>query len=241
MQRLLAALKGAAPFAAVCAAGFVLAYAVMFVVLPTGDAAAAPRVPDLVGLPVDSARRLLEQSGYAVRLGTPIPHATAPEGSVLAQAPAAGQAEPAGAAVSLTISAGNRRAVVPPVLGMPQEDAARALERVGLTLDGIEERPSSLARGTVLDARPVPGALVGLPGGVTLILSAGPAEVVVPDVLGEDLAVARAQLVQVGLVPDSVGAEPLAGAAVGSVVSQAPVAGAMVPTGTKIRLTVSSP
>lgn len=241
MPRLVAALKAALPFVSVLVAGFALAYAVMFVVLPAGDASATPRVPDLVGLPVDSARRLLERAGYAVRLGAPIAHATTPEGHVLAQAPAAGQEEPTGAAVSLTISAGNRRAVVPPVLGLPQEEAARALERVGLGLDGIEERPSSLARGTVLDARPVPGALVGLPSGVTLILSAGPAEVVVPDVLGQDLAVARAQLTQVGLVADSVGAEVLAGAAAGSVVSQAPVAGAMVPTGTKIRLTVSSP
>lgn len=241
MSRVVSALKGIAPFAAVLVAGFALAYAVMFVVLPTGDAAAAPRVPDLVGLPVDSARTLLERVGYAVRVNAPIPHATAPEGRVLAQVPAAGREEPAGAAVSITVSAGNRRTIVPALLGLPQEEASRALERVGLSVGGLEERPSALARGTVLDARPVPGALVGVPGSVTLIISGGPSEVVVPDVLGQELAVARAQLEQVGLVADSVGAEPLAGTAPGSVISQAPVAGAMVPSGSKIRLTVSSP
>jgi serine/threonine-protein kinase len=240
-ERLAGALRAALPFAAVTVAGFGLAYAVMFVLLPAGDAAAAPRVPDLVGLSVDSARTLLERAGFAVRLNAPIPHATTPEGHVLAQAPAAGREEPVGAAVSLTVSAGNRRTLVPALLGLPQEEASRALERVGLAVGGVEERPSSLARGTVLDARPVPGAMVGVPGTVTLILSAGPSEVVVPDVLGQELAVARAQLEQVGLVADSAGAEPLAGAAPGSVIAQAPVAGAMVPNGSKVRLTVSAP
>ncbi|MCU0623390.1 MAG: PASTA domain-containing protein, partial [Gemmatimonadaceae bacterium] len=67
-ERLAGALRAALPFAAVTVAGFGLAYAVMFVLLPAGDAAAAPRVPDLVGLSVDSARTLLERAGFAVRL-----------------------------------------------------------------------------------------------------------------------------------------------------------------------------
>jgi serine/threonine-protein kinase len=240
-QRVGGLARAVAPYVVVTAAGFALAYAVVFVLLPAGDATAAPRVPDLVGLPMDSARRLLERAGFAVKLQSPVPHATMPEGHVLAQAPAAGREEPVGAAVSLTISAGNRRALVPALLGLPEAEASRALERVGLSVGDVEERPSSLARGTVLDARPVPGAMVGVPGTVTLILSAGPSEVVVPDVLGQDLAAARAQLEQVGLVADSAGAEPLAGSVPGSVIAQAPVAGAMVPNGSKVRLTVSTP
>lgn len=241
MARVLGALRAAAPFVVTAVAGFVAAYAALFVLLPSGDAAAATRVPDVVGVSLDSARRALEGAGYAVRVNAPVAHATTPEGHVLAQTPAAGAAEAVGAAVSLTVSAGNRRTTVPALLGMPQDDAARALERAGLTVDGVEERPSALARGTVLDARPVPGAMVPVPSGVTLILSGGPAEVVVPDVLGQDLAAARAQLEQLGLAADSAGAEPLAGAAAGSVVSQAPVAGARVPNGSKVRLVVAAP
>jgi eukaryotic-like serine/threonine-protein kinase len=241
MSRVGEMIRAAVPFVATTAAGFALAYAALFVWLPTGDAAETVRVPDIVGTPLDSARRALEGLGYAVRVNVPVAHATIPEGYVMAQAPAAGTAEPVGAAVSLTVSAGNRRTTVPALLGMPQEDATRALERVGLQVAGLEERASALARGTVLDARPVPGALVAVPGGVTLILSGGPAEVVVPDVLGQDLSAARVQLEQLGLVADSAGAEPLAGAAAGSVISQAPVAGARIPNGTKVRLTVATP
>jgi serine/threonine-protein kinase len=241
LGRVGAGLRAAMPYVASTAAGFVLAYAALFVVLPSGDAAAATRVPDVVGVSLDSARRALEAAGYAVRVNVPVAHATIPEGHVLGQAPAAGAAEAVGAAVSLTVSAGNRRTTVPALLGMPQEDATRALERAGLSVDGIEERPSALARGTVLDARPVPGAMVPVPGGVTLILSAGPAEVVVPDVLGQELAAARVQLEQLGLLADSAGADALAGAAPGSVIAQAPVAGARIPNGSKVRLTVASP
>lgn len=241
MSRIGLALKAAVPYVATIAAGFVLAYAALFVWLPSGDASAAVRVPDVVGTPLDSARKALERAGYAVRVGVPVAHATVPEGDVMAQVPAAGAAEPVGAAVSLTVSAGNRRTTVPALIGLPQDDASRALEKAGLQVAGLEERASALARGTVLDARPVPGAMVAVPSGVTLILSGGPAEVVVPDVLGQDLSAARVQLEQLGLLADSAGAEALAGAAAGSVISQAPVAGARIPSGSKVRLTVATP
>lgn len=240
-SRLGAAIRAIVPYLAVTVAGFALAYAVMYVVLPTGEAIAAPRVPDVVGIPLDSARQLLEREGFAVRVGSTLPHATVAEGHVLSQSLAPGAEQPQGTAVSLTVSAGNRRTTVPALLGLSQADAVTELQKVGLELAGVEERPSMLARGTVLDARPVPGALVPVPGSVTLIVSVGPAEVAVPDVLGQDLAAARAQLEQLGLVADSIAAEPLSGSVPGSVIVQAPVAGALVPAGSRIRLTVSAP
>lgn len=239
--RLVSALRGALPFAMVTVAGFAAAYSAMYVLLPAGTAEAAPRVPDVVGLPVDSARKLLEGRGFAIRIGASIAHGSVPEGHVITQSVEAGRESPEGSAIGLVVSAGNRRAAVPPVLGMSQDEAVLAVQGAGLEVGGVEQRASSLARGTVLDARPVPGALVRLPGVVTLIVSGGPSEVSVPDVLGQDLAAARAQLEQLGLVADSVGAEPFAGAAAGSVVAQAPVGGANVPAGTRIRLTVATP
>lgn len=236
-----AILAGLAPFAAALAAGFVLAYAAMYVLLPGGDATRVPRVPDLVGLPVDSARRLLERAGFAVQAPPPVPHPTVREGVVVTQVPAAGREADPGSAVSLVVSAGNRRAMVPALLGLPTEAAVAALARVGLEPGGVEQRPSALARGIVLDTRPVPGTTVAMPGPVTLIVSGGATEVEVPDVLGLDLDAARAQLEVAGLVADSAGSQALAGAAPGSVISQAPEAGAAVPGGSRVRLVIARP
>lgn len=234
-------IRGFAPYAGALAAGFVLAYGAMFVLLPGGDASRVPRVPDLVGLPLDSARRLLERAGFAVQAQPPVPHPTVREGVVLTQAPAAGRSAEPGSAVSLGVSAGNRRAVVPALLGLAREAAAAALTRSGLEAGSVEERPSALARGTVLDTRPAPGTTVAMPGPVTLIVSGGAMEVTVPDVLGLDLEAARAQLEVAGLVADSAGSQALAGAAPGSVISQAPEAGAAVPGGSRVRLVIARP
>lgn len=234
-------LRALVPYLAVTASGFALAYALMYALLPGRDAGRVPRVPDLVGLPIDSARTLLERAGFAVQAQPPVPHPSAREGTVIAQAPAAGGEAAAGSAVSLTTSAGDRRATVPALLGLTREAAVAALARVGLEAGGVEQRPSALARGTVLDTRPVPGTMVAMPGQVTLIVSGGPVEVEVPDVLGLDLEAARAQLEVAGLVADSAGSQALAGAAPGSVISQAPEAGAAVPGGSRVRLVIARP
>jgi serine/threonine-protein kinase len=241
VQRLLAGLRALAPYALVTIAGFGLAYSVLYVLLPSGAAAASPRVPDLVGLSLDSARTRLEQLGYAVRANPPIPHPTIAEGVVIAQSPSPGTEDPSGSAVTLTISAGNRRTTVPGLIGLPREDAESLLTQAGLAAGEIEERPSALARGTILDTRPVPGAVIGVPGSVTLIVSGGPAEVIVPDVLGQDFAAARTQLEQLGLTADSAGAEPSSSVPPGSVISQAPDAGTKIPSGAKVRLIVATP
>jgi serine/threonine-protein kinase len=243
MNRFTAAVRSFVPYLLVSLAGFVVAYSAVFVWLQPSAAAAAAqtRVPDVVGMSADDAAKALEKAGYAVRPGTPVPHPTIGEGKVIAQTPAPGSEEPQGAAVSLTVSAGNRRAVVPALIGLTRDSAERELVKVGLTLGEISERPSALARGTVLDSRPVPGALVGVPSAVGIVLSAGAAEVLVPDVLGQDISAARAMLEQLGLVADSAGVDRVKDAPAHSVVAQAPDAGAKVPNGTKVRLTLAAP
>jgi serine/threonine-protein kinase len=76
---------------------------------------------------------------------------------------------------------------------------------------------------------------------VDVVVSAGAAEVQVPDVLGLGYDAARAALEQLGLVADSAGTDAVPGALARSVVAQAPDAGARVPNGTRIRLTIAAP
>jgi serine/threonine-protein kinase len=233
--------KRALPYALAMGIGFVTSYAAMYAWLAPQAADAAPSVPDLVGRPADAARAEAATLGYTVTIGTPVPHPTIPEGVVIEQRPAAGAREASGTSITLVVSAGNRRTAVPAILGLSKDEAVASLEAVGLSVGSVVGRASALGRGTVLDARPVPGTMIGLPGSVTLIVSEGPLEVVVPDVLGDDFALAKALLAQVGLEADSAGVEILADVPPRSVTEQRPGPGVRVPSGTRVRLTLAVP
>jgi len=74
---------------------------------------------------------------------------------------------------------------VPRVLGLPEAEARRNLTDLGLRprLDGARESPD-VPRGAVLWQDPPPEMVVPPGTSVQLVLSAGPAPVTVPDVVG---------------------------------------------------------
>ncbi len=74
---------------------------------------------------------------------------------------------------------------VPRVLGLPEAEARRTLANLGLRprLDGDRESPD-IPRGAVLWQDPPPEMVVPPGTSVQLVLSAGPAPVTVPDVVG---------------------------------------------------------
>jgi beta-lactam-binding protein with PASTA domain/predicted Ser/Thr protein kinase len=73
---------------------------------------------------------------------------------------------------------------VPSLVGQQQAQAEAALERVELT-PRVERQPSNEPPGTVIDQNPNAGATVEEGAEVTLVVSAGPRTVPVPDVTGQ--------------------------------------------------------
>lgn len=225
---------------AVAAAGFLAAYlAVAFVVLPDDVALGDVMVPGVVSLTQADAERRLTALGLTVTLGESRFSADAPKSTVLAQTPAAGTVVAPGSAVTLDVSAGQQRATIPPVLGLSREDAERALARAGLAVGQLSEQPSDSARGLVLDSQPSEGQVVPLGTRVDLAISAGPAELVMPDVVGRDLESATTLLAQLGLATAPPEYDATSTLPRGTVVSQTPAAGASVPAGTSITLRIA--
>ena len=89
---------------------------------------------------------------------------------------------------------------VPRVLGLTRADAGRELQKAQLLVrdSGVEFHPTAPA-GTVIWQDPPPG--VDAPSGtrVTLVTSAGPSKVAVPDVTGYDAGMAQQILTAAGL------------------------------------------
>lgn len=225
---------------AMAAGGFLLAYLlVAFVVLPDDVALGDITIPGVVGLTQADAERRLTGLGLKVTLGEARFSADAPKSTVLAQTPPAGSVVAAGTSVALDVSAGQQRATIPSLVGRSTEDAERELKKAGLQLGQLQEQPSDSARGLVLGSNPSDGQVVPLGTRVDLMVSAGPSQLTMPDVVGRDYDSAAAFIAQLGLVAAPADYDSDSTLPRGTVVSQSPAAGTAVAAGTTVTLRVA--
>ena len=113
-------------------------------------------IPAIAGLGKDDAVALLRQMGFSVRLRQVFN--SAPEGKVLGMDPKAGTQVPMPGVVTLTLSAGPPKVLVPGVVALSQADARARLQAVGLRLGTITYDPTSAEpAGVVLTQNPVSG------------------------------------------------------------------------------------
>lgn len=212
---------------------------VAFVIFPDTGPAPSVLVPPVVGMPFADAEAKLKAVGLKASLGESRPSNTAPRRYVLGQTPAAGTEVEPNVAVMLDVSAGQLRATVPRLAGMTREDATAALRNVKLEAGEVIERPSAEARGTVLSSQPDAGQVVSQGTEVQLVLSAGPSELLMPDVTGRELYEVRAMIEQLGLRVARTDYDSTSVLPAGLVLSQQPAAGTPVTVTDLITLRVS--
>lgn len=230
------------PYVIAAVGGFLLAYLIVaFFVFPAGVIPEDVRVPNVVGLTVAEATRQLEQVGLKPERGEQRFHNAAPKGTILDQKPPADSREAPGTKVSLIVSSGQRYGTIPGVIGMSRELALNALEVAGFEAGEVSERPSNEPRGAVIDSRPRPGTQAPMPTTVSLVISAGPTTIIVPDVVGRPVSEATIFLRQVGLAVGEIsyasGGNAIADASA-VVSSQTPPAGSQATAGSRVNLVV---
>jgi beta-lactam-binding protein with PASTA domain len=158
-------------------------------------------------------------------------------GFVISQNPVAGVTVPIGSAVDLVVSAG--QPVVPDVVGMTEADANSAVTSLGLAVGtATYEYSDAVAAGLVINQNPVAGTSVPTGSLVDLAVSLG--QPVVPDVVGQteadaNTAITAVDNLTVGVVTHEYSDTVSAGLAI----SQNPVGGTSVPTGSSVDLAVS--
>ena len=192
-------------------------------------------VPPVVGQTLDQAQERLDRAG----LGVEVKRRTdqAPRDFVFEQSPNPGQRVEKDSVVTLFVSNGPTTVRVPDVLGVDHADARRRLRRAQLRPDVERESSTKVPEGTVIRTDPGPGRLVERDSSVTLVVSSGPGEVVVPNVVGEDQENAVDSLRGEGLGPivrQRSSSEP-----VDTVVDQLPAAGQRVDEGSSVTIFVS--
>ena len=145
---------------------------------------AAPRslvlLPNVVGRTYEEAEAMLVTAGFSVDEPIYVPNDNLAIGLVAEQSIPSRAERPAGTVVTLTVSAGRGEVEVPRLVGQTVIDARVTLARLEL-LDLVErEFSTEFSEGTVI--RTSPDATQSTPRGsvVTLVVSDGPEELVVP-------------------------------------------------------------
>lgn len=211
-----------------------------------------PAVPLPNGFTSVSALKLMTQgeaeaeiaaSGFMLGQVTLQNHPTIPAGLVLDHT--IGSLDPAVTPVDIVVSSGPAGTVlvaVPGVVGLTQAAAEAAISNAGLVSSVTTAFSDTVAVGNVISQSPAAGAEAAENSTVSIVVSAGPAPVVisVPDVVGLNQAAAEAAISGAALVVGNVTTASSATVPAGDVISQNPAAGTEVGEGATVDLVVSS-
>jgi serine/threonine-protein kinase len=203
----------------------------------TIDTSKTVTVIDVGGLLQGNAVLKLQQQGLGAKV-VPVPSDTVLKGFVISQSPTPGTKRAKGFAVTLQVSSGKPRTVVPTTLiGETLQQAESDVAHAHLTYRQRSVPSKSVPSGSVTATHPTPGTTVLEGTVVTLNVSTGPKEIPVPDVVGDPYQNGVGALEGQGFKTvrrDVSSAEPD-----GNIVAESPSAETSVAVGTTITLSVS--
>ena len=196
-------------------------------------------VPAVVGLPQAEAEQVLRDAGFTVK-STPRETDEAAPGTVVEQSPAADELAPPGSEVEIFVAVEVGTVLVPDVIGDPLAQAQAAIQEAGLRFDEASEAPSSsIPVGAVISTDPGAGTTVQRDRSIGIVVSTGPEQAEVPNVVGQTEQSAIDALRERGFAPQVQPETVAAGDPnVGRVIRQDPAGGQSVDAGSPVAVVV---
>ena len=143
--------------------------------------------------------------------------------------------------ITAAFSASSMLVAVPNVIGETQAAASMAITGAGLVVGAVTQRSSNtVASGDVISESPAASTNVASGSAVNLVVSTGPMQVAVPNVVGQTQAAATTAITGAGLVVGTLTWQSSSTVASGYVISESPAGGANVASGSAVNLAVSS-
>jgi serine/threonine-protein kinase len=205
--------------------------------ITVSSGAAGRPVPDVTGALVGDAEYALHHEGFQFTTSQQ-PSTSVKSGHVISTNPGVGSIAQRGTVVTLSVSSGAPRVALVDVVGLQYSNAQSVLLADGFLVNRVKVA-SSLPAGQVISEKP---ATAKAPEGstVTLTVAKTPTTATVPGVAGDTQAAASTALTAAGLTSAAISQTVTNPAQNGIVVSESPVAGAVVGKGTTVTLTVGS-
>ena len=197
-------------------------------------------VPSVAGKTVSEATSTLQSSGFQTSINQEFSETVA-NGTVIDTEPSGGLSVDTGSTITLNVSKGQERYLVPMDLkGKDINTATTELQDLTLVVASPVEQvfDDKVPVGSVVSTKPVGGTKVKRNAEVTLYVSKGPKPIIVPPIAGLDITKVTADLTKLGLVVQ-VATQVFDQSPVGSVITSNPVPGTTVKKGDTVALTVS--
>lgn len=196
-------------------------------------------VPPVSSLTVDEATVILAPLELGVEVVEEFSE-DIPAGVVIRTDPASGENARKGSPVTLIVSKGQERYLIPSDLtGQDPKDATSALEALTLVISATNEVfDEVIPVGKVVSTDPVGGTSVKRETPVTILVSKGPAPVEVPPIIGTLITDATTTLGVIGLTTETT-REDFDDSVAGTILSTDPIPGTTVPKGTIIKVVLS--
>ncbi|MGH2581242.1 MAG: Stk1 family PASTA domain-containing Ser/Thr kinase [Actinomycetota bacterium] len=156
------------------------------------------RVPRVLGLSQEAATSVLENAGFNVRPEPKVTDKPSEVGFVISQDPPPETVLDEGSTVTITVGKRPAQVEVPDLTTLTRDEAVAALDAAHLTLGTPSTQPSEEPEGTVVSQNPLPGERVDKNSQVDIVLSEGPSDVTVPNVVCESLGKAESELERAG-------------------------------------------
>lgn len=142
-------------------------------------------IPTVRGLALADAERILASNGFTTSVSTE--QSELPEGTVARTIPSEGELVRQDLVVEIIVSGGREQVRIPrAILGDQVADARDLLESDAFGLEVSEEyrNDPTVPAGVVITTDPAPNELVDRGSVIILIVSSGPEQVIVPDLIG---------------------------------------------------------
>ena len=196
-------------------------------------------VPQLVGVNLRQAEPWLRELNLPYTIKEE--HSDQYEaGEIISQFPLALQALRPGEQVELTVSLGPSEREVPAVVGLPVEEATKALAAMRLRVVTEQAFSETAPPGVVLTQFPEAGTKVPAEATVRLFVSPESQPATIPNLVGQNFQEAGAVLGRLGLGVQFVN-QPDNSRPPGTVISQFPPGGSPLQPGTIVTLAVAAP
>jgi beta-lactam-binding protein with PASTA domain/tRNA A-37 threonylcarbamoyl transferase component Bud32 len=196
-------------------------------------------VPATIGLTRAEAEQLLKERGFQVEV-TEEPNDKVEAGRVVSQDPAPQTEADKGSTVKLVVSSGVEQVEVPDVVGRTRAEAEFILTGAGFRHTVTEVETEDAESGRVLRQDPPAGEKRAKDTVVALEVAKAPGQETVPDVTGQTLQSAQAQLQAAGFRIGGPKQEPSATVPAGRVISTDPPGGTAVKKGSTVTIVVST-
>jgi serine/threonine-protein kinase len=193
-------------------------------------------VEDYTGMTQAQAQQAVVNAGLRTRF-TKSASETVPPDHVIRQLPPAGTKVEKNQVVELVVSNGKPLLGLDDVRGYSANDAQRTLQQGGFAVT-LVRRFDNTIKDNVIDQTPKPGAKVPEGSRVTLVVSNGPAPIVIPNFVGMPVDKAQARANALGVTLDT--SQTVAGMPPNTIASQSIAAGTKVDRNATVHAVVNS-